>query len=189
MDSRSPVAHGNPKSPQEALYARNTGLVGAVLAHGFSGLPEAQRETAETYGRMGLWFAASRFDPARGYQFSTYATHCIRGYVLRGLERERDAGQGFAVSLDAPAGDDFALLDTLEDDPHARPGAALLAAVGFNALVSGLPRRWQEVVRAVYQDGETLSSLARARGVTPSAVNAVHQKALDQMRQNVSVDR
>jgi len=40
-------------------------------------------EDAEQVGMLGLIHAARNYEPRRGYQFSTYATHCIRGFCKR----------------------------------------------------------------------------------------------------------
>ena len=51
-------------------------------------------------GNLGLLKAVDRFDPERGYRFSTYATWWIRQAVARGL-----AAQGRAVRLPVHAGE------------------------------------------------------------------------------------
>jgi RNA polymerase primary sigma factor len=51
-------------------------------------------------GNLGLMKAVDRFDPERGYRFSTYATWWIRQAVARGL-----AAQGRAVRLPVHAGE------------------------------------------------------------------------------------
>lgn len=40
-----------------------------------------------SYGNLGLTYAARDFDPARGYSFTTYAYHRIRGSILDGLKQ------------------------------------------------------------------------------------------------------
>ena len=186
MDSRAdPVVSGNTKGPAETLYAQNQGLIGATLSRGFSGLSPTQRETAETYASLGLWHAACRFDPQRGYQFSTFAVHSIRGYILRGLKRERDQESLPCVSLDAPFAGNLAGRDVLADAPEGRPGMAILAEAGFEALVQPLPPRLETVIRRVYEDGVTVSELAGEWGVSRSAVSSLHVRALKQMRQRL----
>jgi len=58
------------------------GLVTAVV----NGLPQLLPfDDMNQEGRIGLIKAAKKFDPARGFQFSTYATTAIRGEILRAL--------------------------------------------------------------------------------------------------------
>jgi RNA polymerase sigma factor (sigma-70 family) len=48
-------------------------------------------EDTEEYGWGvdGLMHAARKFEPERNLQFSTYATLCIRGYILRGINKRK----------------------------------------------------------------------------------------------------
>lgn len=43
-------------------------------------------------GTMGLMHAAERFDPGQNLKFSTYATNCINGYVLRAMNKTSSIG-------------------------------------------------------------------------------------------------
>lgn len=194
-----PAVFGNPKSPAEALYQRHTRLVEAVLSRGFSRLTPDQREAAGAYGRLGLWKAALNFDAGRGTVFSTYAVWRIRGEISHYFSAEaqpKNAAYARCMELDAPrafAGGGasgertseggFTLAETLADNPAYRPGAALLAETGFEALLSALPPREQVVVRWLYQEDETLTALAKELGVSRESVSAVHRRALGQLRQ------
>lgn len=41
---------------------------------------------------LGLLFAAKRFDPSLDNQFSTYASRCIFGYIMKGKTERKSAG-------------------------------------------------------------------------------------------------
>jgi len=43
------------------------------------------------YGNIGLVYAANKFDPNLGYQFSTYATHCVKWEIFRALDSNSSA--------------------------------------------------------------------------------------------------
>lgn len=72
-------------SPEvRALVEENTRLVTWVVKRMFGRSQEPAEDLAQE-GMLGLFHAAERFDPLRGRKFSTYATLCIRGYILRYL--------------------------------------------------------------------------------------------------------
>lgn len=49
------------------------------------------------YGLLGLIEAVDRFDPTRGVQFSTFASHRIRGAILSGIEKYCEKQQQIAL--------------------------------------------------------------------------------------------
>lgn len=88
---------GCPDS-RERLVATNLRLVVSV-AKRFAGRGVSLLDLIQE-GNLGLLKAVDRFDPERGYRFSTYATWWIRQAVARGL-----ASQGRAVRLPVHAGE------------------------------------------------------------------------------------
>ena len=67
-----------------ALMERHNGLVHTVVRRQVLGdLPYAEALQA---GRIGLWRAIMRFDPSRGYAFSTYAWPSIVHHVWRAVK-------------------------------------------------------------------------------------------------------
>ncbi len=182
--SRTPsrVVSGTPKGRHERLYARSLGLVGRVLVR-FPFLTGEAREEAYAAGLLGLWDACGRFDPARGFAFSTYACDTIRGHVLHHLKRQRRQALIPCVSLETPLGANGSELADVIADPQAEaPGAALLDQAGFEARLSGLPPRQQEVLRAVYRDEKPLAVIAEGLGVTKQRAGQIHLKALAALR-------
>ena len=83
---------------RERLVATNLRLVVSV-AKRFGGRGVPLLDLIQE-GNLGLLKAVDRFDPERGYRFSTYATWWIRQAVARGL-----ASQGRAVRLPVHAGE------------------------------------------------------------------------------------
>lgn len=72
---------------RDRLIEMNLGLVGTIAGK-FCG-PGEDREDLFQVGSVGLIKALERFDPSRGFNFSTYAFHTILGEVRRYL---RDRG-------------------------------------------------------------------------------------------------
>ncbi len=179
-----PVVSGNPKDQAEARYRANTGLIGAALKR-FHGLPPDQWEDALQNARLGLFHAARRFDPALGRAFSTFATACVRGYILRGLMRERDQARLPCVSLSMPLGEDEGagtFGDLLPAD-HC-PIAEMIDQAAFTARLSGLPARWQHVLRAIYEDERTLQSVADEWDCSRAAAHSQFQRGLRRLRED-----
>ncbi len=81
------MARGDDEA-RERLLRRHHRLVKA-LAHRFS-VPDAEREDLVQAGTLGLIQAVDRFDPERGYAFSTYAVPLVLG-EMRKLLRQKGA--------------------------------------------------------------------------------------------------
>ena len=71
------------------LIRGNVGLVTMIAKRYYKGIggPDAMLKLDDLIqeGHMGIMEAAERFDPAKGFRFSTYATHWIRQRMLRSL--------------------------------------------------------------------------------------------------------
>lgn len=81
-----------------ALMERHDGLVHAVVRRQVLGeLPYADTLQA---GRIGLWRACMRFDPGRGYAFSTYAWTSIVHHVWRAVKAHTRASRARQTAPD-----------------------------------------------------------------------------------------
>lgn len=184
METRPlPVVCGRPKDAAEALFLANQALIGAVLRR-FPGLPPGEREDAEALARLGLLHAARRFDPARGFAFSTFATASIWGYVQRARREAAQQGRLPCVSLDAPVrqGDDGAgVRADLLPDP-SDPYAVLRDADSFEARLALLSPRQRRLVRAVFGEGQSLSEAARSEAARAGGEAVTRQGAAQQVK-------
>lgn len=69
---------------KDLLVRRNMGIVSLIAKkYGTYCLPE---EDLIQEGAMGLLTAIERFDPTRGFSFSTYASYWIRAKIIRAIE-------------------------------------------------------------------------------------------------------
>lgn len=102
------VSPGGPLSPeQQALVHEVSGLVRARVAERAPYARPEQREELLAWGHYGAVVAASRFDPALGVRFTSYAYGYIDGEILDCLRRDRQqsrlrraaswAGRSFAA--------------------------------------------------------------------------------------------
>ncbi len=164
-----------------ALMERHDGLVHAVVRRQVLGeLPYADALQA---GRIGLWRAIVRFDPSRGYAFSTYAWPSIVHHVWRAVKahtrgacaKQADPDMGWCsewllIACVDPATMDMAwsVHDTLHD------------------LVTHLPQRLREIISARYGlDGQRTyfyREIGDRLGVSGERVRQLHSEALVWLR-------
>ena len=163
------------------LFAGNQKLVDFFLSRfGFVG---QAREDARTAALLGLWQAARSFDAGRGFLFSTYAGGCIRHALINHQRTEKRQARLNGLELDAPLGEDGAEVADVIADPRAEPpGAALVSEAGFERLMSALPERQRDILRAVYQEGHTTADVCGQYELTHQRVSQICQQALKTLR-------
>mgnify|MGYP001819629803 CR=1 FL=1 len=163
------------------LAETHDGLVHAVVRRQVLGdLPYAEALQA---GREGLWRAILRFDPARGYTFSTYAWPSILHHVWRAVKMytrtygERQAECGGARHTEWRL--------TVCADP-ATLVAAQSVRRALEALVAELPQRLRTVIVARYGlDGRCPSlyrEIGAQLGISGERARQLHTEALVWLR-------
>jgi RNA polymerase sigma factor (sigma-70 family) len=162
----------------EALLRRHEKLVHAVLRRQWRG--EATIDDLLQEGCIGLWQAILRFDPRRGYAFSTYAWYAIQHRIRRAVRREcrhRELVEARAERKPEPPNP----LCVAEESLWWERVCATLAE-----MVAQLPEPLREVVVVYYGlDGGppcTLATLGRRYGVTGEMVRVWRNEALLQLR-------
>ena len=79
-------AQGGDARAKDRMISANIPLVISIARQ--YGNPHLEPEDLIQEGMIGLCTAVERFDPARGFRFSTYATYWIKQRVLRALDRQ-----------------------------------------------------------------------------------------------------
>lgn len=162
-------------------------------------------------GYLGAVKAARAFDPKRGWEFSTYAKHRVRGEILDGLRRmdyiSRDTRRkvGAEVRKAHEAGLEYSdprtamplsLSTSIRTDNGVTPMALseLLADVApalddvladHDALwtaCQSLRGRNAEVIRRLYWDHDSQAEIAASWYVSVSRVSQIHSDALHVLR-------
>ncbi len=160
----------------DQLMARHDGLVHAVLRRHRGGTL-SYADTLQA-GRIGLWHAILRYDPMRGFAFSTYAWTCIMRRIWQTVKVEtRAARRGLAVPLFFRVG--------ATDPAQLTERRTLIQAV--LELVQRLPMRLQLTIVAHYGlDGDapvSFAQIGRALGLSEERARQLHCEALLWLRQ------
>ncbi len=174
--------HGDRRARARLIEAYQPLVFKVVMG---MGLPEALLLDMVQEGTVGLIDAVERFEPARGFRFSTYATYRIRGAVLNALRRERSQ----ARPADDPDGLSGAL-ERLEDAAAEEALGAVEDAVLAAQLAQGLgrlPPRERAVVEAFYFQPRGPAEVAQQLGVSVSHLYRLHHRALEVLRRWMDV--
>jgi len=158
----------------EGLLAQHVGLIHACIRYAEIG-GVAYAEAVEE-GRIGLWRAIVRYDPARQVAFSTFAWRFIWGHIWRYTLAFCQKGEA------------------LEEAPYEACCAELAEeawwqaqiAVALHEALDLLPERLRGVLTQVYGLGEqppqTLAELGRQMGLSRERVRQLRNEALALLR-------
>jgi RNA polymerase sigma factor for flagellar operon FliA len=147
---------------------------------------------------LGLLEACRRFDPARGFSFSTFAMPRIRGAILDSLRaegvrprswRRRGVSENVFVSLDAPVtdadGDASTIGSTLRIEHGDGADAAVLRQDDEAMLARGiatLSPTQRRVLTLYYFDDLKLHEIGAVLGCTESNICQIKSAALKRLR-------
>jgi RNA polymerase sigma factor (sigma-70 family) len=153
------------------------GLVHAVVRRQVLGdLPYAEAIQA---GRIGLWRAIMRFDPSRGYAFSTYAWPSIVHHVWRAVKVHARASRSESVEA-------YSEWQHIASADPAALEAAWSVHDTLHELVTRLSERLQRVIVARYgldgQGSRFYREIGRHLGVSGERARQLHSEALVWLR-------
>lgn len=117
-------------------------------------------------GCLGLVVAADRYDPDKGFQFSTYAYRYIIGAVSRTMKYDFQPNNG-TISLDSPAPDaeDLSLMDMVADETDCFDGIEIEELRFLETLDDTQRHVWNR-----RKDGATFRQISEELGITHQAV-------------------
>ena len=160
------------------LMARHEGLV--VSAVNRQNLGDLPFEEAVQAGREGLWHAILRYDPHKGYRFSSYAYPAIVHQVWAAVKGHCEANRK------AHATREWAVFFRYCEAGPAQQQAAEEMRECLHALVGRLPKRLRRVIQVRYElAGErwqTLAKIGTELGVCHERVRQLQQEALVWLR-------
>jgi RNA polymerase sigma factor (sigma-70 family) len=150
-----------------------------------------------SYGVEGLMSAVDRFDPNKGFKFSTYAYQFISGHIRRGLDLELGGPQGRRLELerlDAPRrnddGEHGTTLEEIQPDEHTPDPAATIASMlerrELADHILSLPADQRDVLVLRFglrnEAPMTNDAIARSLGITGMKVRTLEARAIAHLR-------
>lgn len=175
----------------QQLVLENLGLAAVIAGKMAKRLPRhLDPQDIQQDARLGLIYAAAKYDTRRNTSFSGYARRRIGGAVLDGLRQTDHLSRGARARIKAegtePAAGPLQLAA-----PEEIPGG-LLAPDQYAAgrerqlllatAIETLPVRLRIVLCAYYRGGKTMREIGNRLGVNESRVSQLHARALHLLR-------
>lgn len=166
-------AQGGCRACLESLLRQHEGLIHFIVRRQCPG--QADYADLIQEGRIGLWLAILRYEPERGYAFSTFAWRAIRNRVWRAVKW---AGKSQGWLEPQRAGDSLAAI------------LAVWQAQQLHQALQGelacLPERLRQVIELAYGWGGeaplSLAAIGRQIGVTRERVRQLRNEGLGLLR-------
>ncbi len=166
---------------RERIVEANIRLVVSIVKKFVSDLMSFEDLLSD--GIFSLMRAASKFDYALGYRFSTYATQVIRRDLYRTVMLRKRESQRFTTSIAELEG------EVAEDDGQAaqREQRWELFRSRLGSLMDQLDRREQFILRARFALGphrkvHALQALAQRLRISKERVRQLEKRALEKLR-------
>lgn len=173
------------KIVRDHIIESNLGLAYSMIARFNSA--QADLDDVSSEAMYGLYRAVERYDPWKGYRFSTYACNCIARACMRQRKREQRRRDLTPVSFDTP----WNLTDEEADEAAALRVERLKHVLQTNtAELSPLEKRvLDERFPAHEGEAKTFKEIARLIGLSKERVRQIQNIALDKLRTAMKEDR
>jgi RNA polymerase sigma factor (sigma-70 family) len=167
---------------EQEIVTTHQGLVQSAARYWRRKVPNMLLEDLVAYGNIGLLLAWRRFDPSKGYQFSTFASHYIRGQILSGVT--------LLSGVPRRKGHErvkFAPVETADyqEDATPSPLARLIEAEDKHlvpTLLAELDRKSRELVMLRYAHDLTVEQIGDRLGMSRSWAHRKLERATSKLR-------
>lgn len=147
------------------------------------------KQDMQQHAMLGLWKACKTYDDTRGFNFSTYATACIKNEMQMAVRSYTKKYKMVNVeSLDesivsSEDGVDLSLLDIIAD-PLDIEDELFKSEIWCNVkgLLQELTEREQLLIRMYFFDGWTQKEISSYLKLTQSSISRIIGKALNKIR-------
>ena len=169
---------------RECIVKRNLGLVYSMLCHIRSSVPDEDDRVSEAM--YGLSRAVERFNPWKGYRFSTYACNVIARALMRRSKHERRYRGLFPVQQDAyrerppPPPDSRIGLWAERLNQAVKANSAELTNIELKILAHRFPLRGGPCLK--------FRKIGSAVGLSKERVRQIQNVALKKLRTILEVD-
>lgn len=145
-------------------------------------------------GVVGLLNAIDKFDPDKGYKFSTYASVVIKGFILNGI-KANDVNNNLNVSFNTFAIDDTFNTSCLEYEAYDKKydvvdiaeSHSLDRAVDQLIDTSKLTDRQRQFIDLYYFQNMTIREITKQMGVSDTRVRNLESSILKKLRQSPDI--